>query len=372
MKKSDSITKLAEAFVKCQADMPGVEFDAKNPFLKNKYASLGAVIKVSAPVLAKHGLAVIQIPVSSEGETERIGPPENKDGEAVGAPVTSRRKGIEAIGLETILLHTSGEWLSDTLFIPLSKEKGKSNAQMAGSIISYLRRYARAAALGMYADEDIDGNDPQGGPRGDDSGGFDSAAPSRQVTQASARQPEAKPATAAASPAPASTTVDPPAIAELRKKMGPNAKAFVWFLRHYDSGNGTPVLPPPKGFAEIPLDWAKHFIDSFDEIVAKCDAFLAQNPMPEPEAAGTPKPVEVPRDPQPATPDAWRDFLMPFGEQKGTPLAKLDPKYAFGLWANYKVQTEYKGKPNSPERIAADTLFRKMLDDLGAHRGHKA
>ena len=40
-------------------------------------------------------------------------------------------------------------------------EKGKSNAQVAGSIITYLRRYSLASILGMYSDEDTDGNEPQ-------------------------------------------------------------------------------------------------------------------------------------------------------------------------------------------------------------------
>jgi hypothetical protein len=44
-------------------------------------------------------------------------------------------------------------------------EKGKSAAQVAGSIITYLRRYALAAALGIYADEDTDGHLAQPRPQ---------------------------------------------------------------------------------------------------------------------------------------------------------------------------------------------------------------
>jgi len=40
----------------------------------------------------------------------------------------------------------------------VGEERGKSTAQVAGSVITYLRRYALAAILGIYADEDTDGN----------------------------------------------------------------------------------------------------------------------------------------------------------------------------------------------------------------------
>ena len=41
--------------------------------------------------------------------------------------------------------------------------------------------------------------------------------------------------------------------------------------------------------------------------------------------------------------------------------------YLFGLWANYTVETEYKGKSKKPETIAKDKTFREMLDLAGAH-----
>lgn len=133
MNKSDSITKLAAALAGAQAEMPKVPFNATNPFLKNKFADLGAVIETSRPVLAKHGLSVTQLPTS--------------DG--------------DKIGVTTILLHNSGEWLSDTIYLATESEKGKSAAQVAGSVITYLRRYSWSAVLGLYADEDTDGHKPE-------------------------------------------------------------------------------------------------------------------------------------------------------------------------------------------------------------------
>jgi len=133
MKNSESIVKLAEALAKAQAEMPPVKFNAVNPFLKNKYADLGAIIETAQPIMAKHALAVSQLVYSEE----------------------------DKIGVETVLMHASGEYISTTLSMAMVDEKGKSSAQVAGSIITYLRRYSLAAILGMYADEDGDGNTPK-------------------------------------------------------------------------------------------------------------------------------------------------------------------------------------------------------------------
>ena len=64
MTRSESITHLAAALAMAQAEMPVAVFDASNPFLKSKYASLGAVIQASRPILAKHKLSLVQFPVS--------------------------------------------------------------------------------------------------------------------------------------------------------------------------------------------------------------------------------------------------------------------------------------------------------------------
>ena len=179
----------------------------------------------------------------------------------------------------------------------------------------------------------------------------------------------AKPATLSPATAAQPTATEAPVIVELRKKLGPALASFVWFLRHYDSGNGNPVLAEPRTFEQLSPAWAKKFLGDWDETIGKLDAFLIANPMPEGGNVSTP--VEVPRDPETATPDAWRAFLMPWGEKKGIPLADLDKKYLFGLWANYKVTTEYKGNPKSQESIAADTKFREHLNAAGQHYGFK-
>lgn len=130
--KSDKLDLLATALSKAQAEMPAAPMSSINPFLKNHYADLAAVIKTAAPVLAKNGLAVSQQVVT---ESDRI-------------------------GVTTTLLHASGQWIESTISLPLGDEKGKSVAQVAGSIITYLRRYSYGSIIGLVTDEDTDGNQP--------------------------------------------------------------------------------------------------------------------------------------------------------------------------------------------------------------------
>jgi hypothetical protein len=129
MTRSDSITHLASALAQAQAEMPVAVFDATNPFLKSKYATLGAVIQASRPILAKHKLTLVQFPIN----------------DAAG------------VGVESILAHETGEFVAERIVVPLTEEKGKTKVQCAGSTLTYLRRYSWAAILGMYSDEDSDG-----------------------------------------------------------------------------------------------------------------------------------------------------------------------------------------------------------------------
>lgn len=130
MQHSEELDKLMAALSKAQAEFPRIGFDSTNPFLKNKYASLGAVVETIKPVMEKHGLALMQFPVSADGR----------------------------VGVNSVLGHSSGQWISDTYTMEVGQEKGKSEAQLVGSIISYLRRYGIVSILGLYADEDNDGN----------------------------------------------------------------------------------------------------------------------------------------------------------------------------------------------------------------------
>lgn len=126
---SEQINELAGALAKAQGELKPAAMNATNPFLKNRYADLGAVIEAAKVVLPKYGLSVSQL-VSSDADK---------------------------IAVTTILMHQSGQWLKDTASLVMGEERGKSAAQVAGSIITYMRRYAYASIVGIYADEDTDG-----------------------------------------------------------------------------------------------------------------------------------------------------------------------------------------------------------------------
>lgn len=130
IEQSDGIKNLAVALLKAQAELGAVAENATNPFFKSNYADLGEHIKTIKPVFTKHGLAVTQFVTGSDNE----------------------------MGVTTMLIHESGEWLRDTATIPLEEEKGNSKAQTAGKAISYLRRYMLAAVANVYSGDDNDGN----------------------------------------------------------------------------------------------------------------------------------------------------------------------------------------------------------------------
>ena len=119
MNKSESIAALSAALSKAQGEMRGAVKDSANPFFKSRYADLASVIEAAREPLAKNGLAVIQL-INETG------------------------------GVETVLTHSSGEWISSTIQLT-----PKTNSpQDMGSIISYGRRYSYAAIVGLAQVDD--------------------------------------------------------------------------------------------------------------------------------------------------------------------------------------------------------------------------
>lgn len=125
MKSSPTLSKLAPALVKAQAAMAGATKSAANPFFKSKYANLEEVIRVVKEQFSANGLCFIQNPVSSEGHA----------------------------GVETIILHESGEFISNEFVLKCSK----ADPQGMGSAITYARRYGLQSACGIPSEDD-DGN----------------------------------------------------------------------------------------------------------------------------------------------------------------------------------------------------------------------
>jgi len=131
MNKSESIANLAAALSAVQGLLRPAEENATNPFFKSKYADLASIISAARAYMAANGLSVSQFP----------GPTYNGDSHHYAT-------------LTTILMHSSGEWLSQDLTMPLAKV----DPQGYGSAITYARRYALASVLGIVAGEDDDAN----------------------------------------------------------------------------------------------------------------------------------------------------------------------------------------------------------------------
>jgi len=135
MERSESIKELATALSLAQGTMGFAKMDTMNPFFHSKYADMGAVISAIKQPFKDNGLSVIQ-PISGDGAT---------------------------VTITTVLMHSSGEWISTEITMPYSEVKGKTLVQELGSIITYLRRYSLASMTGVYSDQDTDGNNPDQG-----------------------------------------------------------------------------------------------------------------------------------------------------------------------------------------------------------------
>jgi hypothetical protein len=126
MYQSEQINELATALAKAQGEIAPAIKDKNNPFFKSSYADLSSIWNACKVPLSKNGLAVLQTT-------------ETKDGQLI---------------LITTLAHASGQWIRS--YLPVLSEK--QNAQGLGSALTYMRRYALSAMVGVTSDEDDDGN----------------------------------------------------------------------------------------------------------------------------------------------------------------------------------------------------------------------
>jgi len=120
--QSESIIKLMTALSAFQANCPNVPKTKTNPHLKNKYAGLEDIMGTIRNPLREAGLVVSQLP---------------GDGT-----------------LTTLLAHfESGEFVKSTISLAPVKD---NNPQAVGSALTYARRYALSAVLGLAIGEDDD------------------------------------------------------------------------------------------------------------------------------------------------------------------------------------------------------------------------
>jgi hypothetical protein len=127
MNRSESINELAAALSKAQGAMRHAKRDETNPFFKSKYADLASVVEAIKEPLAAHGLAYSQ--VLDVGE--------------------------DGVYVETILMHSSGQWISGRLKMPVAKP---NDPQALGSASTYCRRFSLQSIIGIpAADDDAEG-----------------------------------------------------------------------------------------------------------------------------------------------------------------------------------------------------------------------
>ena len=122
MEKSDTTGELAKALAIVQSKLEGTKKDGTNPFFKMSYATLASVWDACREPLTSNGLSVVQT----------FSPHD------------------ENLTVDTTLLHSSGEWISGSLTLHLTK----NDPQGAGSAITYGRRYSLAAIVGLSPEDD--------------------------------------------------------------------------------------------------------------------------------------------------------------------------------------------------------------------------
>lgn len=129
MTQSENITELLVALEAAQAEMPTMP--KNTPAYGYKYADLDTITQTIKPILHKHGLAYIQ----SIGGTSQ-----------------------EQMTLTTRVFNIKGQYIEDTAALPVITSTKNNAAQTLGMSITYMRRYALCAMLGITSDEDVDAN----------------------------------------------------------------------------------------------------------------------------------------------------------------------------------------------------------------------
>ena len=128
MESTQDLNELGAALAKVQGALKPAVKSSNNPYFKSKYADLQSCWDSCRALLSANGLSVVQTFNESDGG--------------------------DSVTVSTTLLHSSGQWISGDL----TMKPAKADPQGIGSAITYARRYALAAIVGIVADEDDDGN----------------------------------------------------------------------------------------------------------------------------------------------------------------------------------------------------------------------
>ena len=93
--RSDSIKEIGTALAKAQGVLTGAVKDSINPHFRNKYADLASCWDACRKALTSNGIAVVQMPERDD----------------------------RGYYVETLLTHSSGEWIASKCYISLTKRR---------------------------------------------------------------------------------------------------------------------------------------------------------------------------------------------------------------------------------------------------------
>lgn len=125
MNTSEQCNEIAAALARVQGSIKDAGKDRKG--YGYQYADLAQILQISRPLLSAEGIAVIQEASGEEG----------------------------MIAVTTRFAHQSGQWIEvGPLLMAAEPKKGMSQAQCVGSVVTYARRYALAAAMGITQEDD--------------------------------------------------------------------------------------------------------------------------------------------------------------------------------------------------------------------------
>jgi hypothetical protein len=127
MNTSIEINEINKALISLNKRLTNPKNSAVNPFFKSKYAPLNDILSDLRPLMAEHGLAIIQNTLSAENN----------------------------IGIQTMIIHESGQFIESNI---MCVKSDKDTAQGQGSAITYGRRYQLSAMLSIASEDDDDGN----------------------------------------------------------------------------------------------------------------------------------------------------------------------------------------------------------------------
>ena len=127
MIQSVEITELMASLAEVQFELPTMPKDSQaNGY---KYTDLDMIVKTIKPILHKHNI----------GYTQSVG---------------STADGAQT--LTTRVFNNKGQYIEDTTVLPVITGTKNNSAQTLGMSITYMRRYALCAMLGITSDEDVD------------------------------------------------------------------------------------------------------------------------------------------------------------------------------------------------------------------------